>query len=64
MIKDTEAIAIYVLQEARISPSMEWCVDNSCLQKKKKRPAEESVVSTAVDSWILQDYPQDFAANL
>lgn len=35
MIKDTEAIAIYVLQEARISPSMEWCVDNSCLQKKK-----------------------------
>lgn len=61
MIRDIEAIAIYVLQEARISPSMEWCVDNSCLQK---RPAEESVVSTAVDSWILQDYPQDFAENL
>jgi len=45
MIRDTEAIAIYVLREARISPSMERYVDNSCLQK---RPAEESVVSTAV----------------
>lgn len=47
MIRDIEAIAIYVLQEARTRPSMEWCVDNSCLQKT---PAEESVVSTAVDS--------------
>lgn len=61
MIRDMEAIAIYVLWEARISSSMEQYVDNSCLQK---RPAEKSVVSTAVDAWILQDYSQDFAQNL
>lgn len=61
MIRDTKAIAIYVLWEAWISPSMEQYMDNSCLQK---RSAEESVVSTAVDGWILQDYPQDFAQNL
>lgn len=61
MIRYMEVIAIYVLWEARISASMEQYVDNSCLQQ---RPAEESVVSTAVDGWILQDYPQDFAQNL
>lgn len=61
MIRDTETITIYVLGEARISPSMEQYMDNSYLEK---RPAEESVVSTAVDGCILQDYHQDCDQNL